>query len=273
VRVALAGLGLAFVLVGAPGLSAQAVSEKQVAVAAQPGPAHSPDKRDVALAREQAEARRTTIARALFEEGLRFVDAGRWQDAQDRFRRVLELRYSAVAAYNLGLAQARLGFPVVSAATLRKLLADPALEAKVRDPAAALLVEVEAQFAWLTLHVRGRCDECRVEVDREDWPHAALGVAVPIDPGAHALELRWENTVLASDRIELGAAARGEATLAVAPGALEAARGSRAADPSGSVPGPSRPRSNASFLESPLFWTAMGVLVAGGTTALILETR
>jgi hypothetical protein len=230
-------------------------------------------------ARDDSEARRTTMARALFEEGLRFVDAGRWSDAQDRFERVLELRYSTVAAYNLGLAQARAGHGVVAAATLRKLLTDPTLEPKVREPAVAQLAAVEAHFGWLTLHVPGRCDRCVVLVDREDWPPAVWGVAVPIDPGNHALELRIDSRVLASSQIEVNAAAHVETTLSGRPAALQAAgrdHTSGEAQPAGGRAAWTRseaPHADAPLLASPWFWGAMGVLVAGAITAVVIETR
>jgi hypothetical protein len=241
--------------------------------------AATPAPAERSFARDDGEARRTTMARALFEEGLRFMDAGRWVDAEDRFERVLSLRYSAVAAYNLGLAQARLGHGVVAAATFRKLLADPALEPKVREPATAQLSEVEAHFGWLTLHVPGRCEGCRVRIDRDDWPPAVWGVAVPIDAGSHALELRLDDSVLATAQIDIKPAARFETTLAPRAGALEAARGE---DPPVEGPEP-HPTSSATpragsgadtpLLASPWFWGAMGVLVAGAVVAVIVEVH
>jgi hypothetical protein len=238
-----------------------------------------PATADRPIVRDDSEARRTTMARALFEEGLHFVDAGRWADAQDRFGRVLELRYSAVAAYNLGLAQVRLGHGVVAAATLRKLLADPTLETKVREPATQQLSEVEANFAWLTLHVPGDCEGCQVRVDREDWPPAVWGVAAPIDAGSHALELRWNSSVLARAQIDLKPAGRLETTLTPQAGALENARGVRAAgegqqpkDASVSTQN-GAPSSSVPLLKSPWFWGAMGVLVVGAVTVIIVQTR
>jgi hypothetical protein len=236
-----------------------------------PAPVVSPGVRD------EAEARRTTMARALFEEGLRYIDTGRWADAQDRFARVVELRYSPVAVYNLGLAQARLGHGVVAAATLRKLLADPSVEPKVRDPAAALLAEVEAKFGWLALRVTQPCDGCRVYVDSEEWPPAVLGVSVPIDAGKHGLELRWDASLLAAESVEVASAARVTATLTTPAGALAAARHARfgaAAQPRFSERTSNAPTgSRSSVVASPWFWGAMAVLAAGAVTALVIESR
>jgi tetratricopeptide (TPR) repeat protein len=226
--------------------------------------------------RDESEARRTTMARALFEEGLRFVDAGRWAEAEDRFERVLLLRYSPVAAYNLGLAQARLGHGVVAAATFRKLLADPTLEPKVREPATAQLSEVEAHFGWLTLHVPGRCEGCQVQIDREDWPPAVWGVAVPIDAGPHALELRRAESILAIAQIDIKPAARMEATLAPRAAAARGERSTGEGLPPGAASlatAPASSSANAPLLTSPWFWGAMGVLVVGSVTAVLVAAR
>jgi hypothetical protein len=233
---------------------------------------------DTPAIHDDAEARRTTMARALFEEGVRHLDAGRWDDAQDRFARVIDLRYSPVALYNLGLAQARLGHGVVAAATLRKLLADPGIELKVREPAAVLLADVEAKFGWLTLRVAAPCRGCRVYVDREEWPPAILDVAVPIDPGKHALELHWDAALLATESVEVSPASRVEALLTARPGALDAARVARSgqtplAVPSGPMPSRAPAPGDSRVLTSPWFWGAMGVLAAGVVTTLVIETR
>jgi hypothetical protein len=228
-----------------------------------------------AVTNRDAEARRTTMARALFDEGVRYLDAGRWTDAQDRFARVIDLRYSPVALYNLGLAQARCGRGVVAAATLRKLLADPGLEPKVREPAATLLAEVEAKFGWITLRVAKACESCRAYVDQEEWPLAALDVAVPIDPGTHALELRRGASLLAAESVDVSAGTWLETVIGSRLGSLDAAQAARAsADRTWRATTPSNAaHSGSNVLESPWFWGAMGALAAGIATTIVIETR
>lgn len=225
----------------------------------------------------EVEARRTTMARALFDEGLRFVDTEHWAEARDRFARVLTLRYSAVAAYNLALAEARLGRGVVAAATLRKLLSDPTLDPKVHDRANALLSEVEGRFGWLTLHVVGDCKGCTIYLDREEWPWAAVGVSVPIDPGSYALRLRIDDKLIAEQRLEVAPAAKVEASL-LAPGAAKLAAGGTtegvALAPAGDA-AQARSEKSGSFnpLTSGWFWGAMGVVAAGVVATIVLATR
>jgi len=230
------------------------------------------------LSSVDVEARNTTMARALFDEGLRFVDSENWLEAQDRFGRVLTLRYSAVAAYNLGLAQARLGHGVVAAASLRRLLTDPNLDQKVRERASALLNDVEAHFAWLKVRVLGDCKDCSLSLNDDEWPWAVVGVAVPVDAGSYALRLHAGGRVLSEERLEIAPAAHVEATLRAGPVAAAAPR-------SGAAPAASAARAQAlsadaardghepSILASGWFWGAMGVLAIGATTAIILGTR
>ena len=61
-------------------------------------------------------------ARALFTEGLDFVEHEDWVQAEDCFRRVLALHSSHVAAYNLGSALVHLSRLVEAAEVLRSIL-------------------------------------------------------------------------------------------------------------------------------------------------------
>jgi hypothetical protein len=231
------------------------------------------------LSAADVDARNTAMARALFDEGLRYVDTEQWQQAQDRFARVLTLRYSAVAAYNWGLAQARLGKGVVASTTLRRILSDNGLDATVRERATALLGDVESRFAWLNVRVLGDCNGCSVTLNEAEWPWAVVGVFVPVDAGHYALRLRVGNSIVSEERLEIAPTARLEATLAPTSEALTAARKSRSdaldtKQPSG--PGEAAQQSasaRGSILGSGWFWGAMGVLAAGAAAAIILETR
>ncbi|MEY4583260.1 MAG: hypothetical protein RL701_7963 [Pseudomonadota bacterium] len=232
------------------------------------------------LSAADAEARNTTMARALFDEGLRFVDMENWRDAEDRFSRVLTLRYSAVAAYNLGLAQARLGRGVVASAALRRLLTDPNLDVKVRDRASELLSDVEGRFAWLNVRVLGECRGCSVYLNDEEWPWAVVGVYVPVDAGKYTLRLHSSGHVLSEERLEIAQTARVEASLFATRAALEAAQraGSLAATAESTraelpVAAGGANRRRTSITSSGWFWGAMGMLLVGATAAILLETQ
>ena len=225
----------------------------------------------------ELEARNTTMARALFDEGLKYVDSEQWEQAQDRFGRVLTLRYSAVAAYNYGLALARLGRSVVAASTLRRLLTDVNLDPHVHEHASSLLREVEARFAWLNVRVNGECKGCEVSLNEQIWPWAAIGVFVPVDPGSYALRLRLGNDLLAEQNLSLAATERLEATLDSGHPADPALVGASHATPGGpgltSAQRNSAERPRESLLKSGWFWGAMGVLVIGITSTVVVASQ
>jgi hypothetical protein len=215
---------------------------------------------------------RVATARALFEEGLRHVDAEEWGKAADCFSRLLELRYSPVAAYNLALARARLGQNVQALTSLRELLAQPGLEATVRDAALSLQHEAETNVGWLTVHVRGTCGDCQVQLDGQRWPAATPGVAVPVDPGHHALVLMRSHELVASSDLTVAPGARFEASLQP-PAAHEPAPQLVAAAPAQVSPAqsvlltePVAAPAQSSLFASPWFWGGVGVLAAGMVT-------
>jgi hypothetical protein len=246
---------LVCVLVLCPGVSAQNHAESPVDV----------------------EARNTTMARALFDEGLKYVDSEQWEQAQDRFSRVLSLRYSAVAAYNWGLALARLGRGVVAASALRRLLTDVNLDPHVHEHASSLLREVEARFAWLNVRIQGECNGCAVSLNEQVWPWAAIGVFVPVDAGSYALRLRMGNNVLAEQRLTIAATERVEATLVSGHPASVAAAGAPNPNAGNPMLAP-QPQAAAtpaqgSVLKSPWFWGAMGVIVIGAAGVVVLASQ
>lgn len=248
-------------------------------VSGQPGHAGAASKRDATATRAAPDLQRVAMARALFEDGLRQVDAEQWALAADRFARVLSLRYSAVAAYNLALARARLGSSVLALEGLRDLLAQSGLEANVRDAAIALQKEQHAYVGWLTVQVHGACSGCAVQLDGKPLPTAALGVAVPVDPGHHRLVLARAAERLASTSLTVTRGARVEGNLrapdATLPARAAGAQHAGAAAPSGEglEPAPaaaleasSDKQPKASLLASPWFWGGVGVLAVGVVT-------
>lgn len=220
------------------------------------------------------EARNTTMARALFDEGLKYVDSGQWEQAQDRFARVLSLRYSAVAQYNWGLSLARLGRSVVAASALRRLLTDVNLDPHVHEHASSLLREVEARFAWLNVRVQGECTGCEVSLNDQPWPWAAIGVFVPVDAGSYALRLRLNHSLLAEQRLTIAATERVEATLVSGREAPRAAVATpQSANPVFMAAPGAAPEPRRSVLMSGWFWGAMGVMAVGAAGVIVLASQ
>jgi hypothetical protein len=224
-----------------------------------------------------SDPQQVAMARALFEEGLRHVDAEQWALAADRFARVLSLRYSPVAAYNLALARARLGSSVLALEGLRELLANPSLEPTVRDAALSLQKEQQARVGWMTVRVSGECAGCEVQLDGKSLPPAALNVAVPVDPGSHALALVHGSVSLSRSNLNVAPGARVVGKLNAPAQSAVSQRTAQTApdDRSSSAPAapaaalatasdPQQPKS--SLIASPWFWGGVGILAAGAVT-------
>jgi hypothetical protein len=194
---------------------------------------------------------------------------------------VLSLRYSPVAAYNLALARARLGSSVLALEGLRELLANPSLEPTVRDAALSLQKEQQARVGWMTVHVSGECSGCAVQLDGKPLPPAALNVAVPVDPGSHALALVRGDESLSRSNLNVAPGARVVGKLnapaqvaAVAPvpqrtpePAPDERYSSAPAAPAAALATTSDPQQpKGSLIESPWFWGGVGILAAGAVT-------
>ena len=135
-------------------------------------------------------------ARALFHEGVELSDAGDWPEAVDRFRRALALRDSPIIAYNLGVALAHTDHPVEAAERFRRVVRDEAASEAARTEARRDLARAEAAIAWLVVDWSGDPRSHSLEVDDEPRAIELLGTEIPLDPGAHEIEvLRGERVV------------------------------------------------------------------------------
>jgi tetratricopeptide (TPR) repeat protein len=218
---------------------------------------------------------RVAVARALFEEGLSHVDAQRWALAADCFSRLLELKYSAVAQYNLALSQARLGNALRAVELLQALLTEPQLEPTVRKVAVDLFEEQRGEVAWLNVSIGGECDGCTVGVDDRRLPGEAQveALTVPVAPGSHVLRLMRADTQLNSSQVDVSRGQRLDVELredSTAPSAMVAAAsvmehdGASEANSLDASLDPSAPRDSGSgLLASPWFWGAVGVVAVG----------
>lgn len=146
-----------------------------------------------AQAGEKLDKQQLNIARALFEEGLDFIDNREWTMAADRFSRVLQMRWSPVVAYNLGSALMEIGEIGSALEHIQRVLREPDLDEAVRKPAEQLLEQAEARMGKLRIDIRGETGEMSVIVDDSEWPKAAYGIAVPMAPGRHRVVLRHRN--------------------------------------------------------------------------------
>lgn len=190
-----------------------------------------------AAAQDSASTAEVAQARALFEEGLRLADAGQPSEAEDRFRRSLAIHPSPNAAFNLAhLLGAR--EEVVEAAELfRQVSGTASAPLELRREAGGRADALARRMARVTITLTGSTDGVDVQVGHRRLSPAALGVAVPIDPGPARIDALRAAEIVASVQLSLAAGQAGSVTL--------------------DVPAP------PGILESPWLWTVVGVLVAG----------
>src|SRR5262249_4633550 len=142
-------------------------------------------------------------ARALFSEGVKLADRGNWSEAADRFRRALALRDSPVIAYNLASALKELDQLVAASELLQRIAGNSEVDAALRKSANATLAEITPRIARITVHTEGMSQGDEIAIDEQPLLEAQLEVAIPIDPGTHAVAARRDKTVIESRRVEL----------------------------------------------------------------------
>lgn len=233
-----------------------------------------------AVRAQEDDEQRQAAARALFEQGMAFVDRGELDQAADRFERSLDLRFSPVVAYNLSNALVQLGRFVEASERLRQVIRAEGADPQVVAAAEAQLEQVLGRIGQLTVEVTGDLDSVEVRRDGAALSEALVGVPQPVDPGEHVVTLHRGDEELGRETVtvqEGGAAVvRLEAPPAPAPEPepattvptpVEAAVQS---SPPAPAPGPVAPPPEGGLLESPWFWTVTGVVVAAGIVAAIL---
>jgi hypothetical protein len=229
-----------------------------------------------------AESRVDESARELFAEGIAFVEAADWVQAEQRFRQVLALRSSHVVAYNLASALVNLGRPVEAAELLRSILRDAQADAATRDAAQQLLLQTEPKIGTLTIRVTGDMTDVRFALDEKPLEVTGQVQTSSVDPGEHTVTAHRGQTPLAFERVTIGGSAALQAELVITLPARVApdrvALGARTAP----LRAPARPLTEPMPAERPepvdssggssfWLWAAGGaVLVAAGVVATVL---
>ena len=191
-------------------------------------------------------------ARTLFNEGLEYSDAGRWQEAADRFGRAYAMKPTPEIAYNLAQAYIRLGHLAGGAELLRRAADDPAATPAVRGAAKARLAQVSRRLGRLTVQVPAPPGAIAY-LDGQPLERSRIGVVLPVDPGPHLVQARWPDGAAQARRVTLSEGA--ETTVALAPVVA-------ATDP----PREAKP----GLLHRGWFWVAVGGLAAGTAAALMV---
>jgi hypothetical protein len=150
-----------------------------------------------------ARAQNPAAAEALFEQGRAAVAAGDFETACARFRDSDRLDPALGTKLNLADCEERRG-RVATAWSLFKLVLAELPEDDDRRPIAAERVrKLDPRVPRLTLLYEGERDRRpRIRMDGAELGEGSLGIALPMDPGSHELDLLrpgsdvWEKRVL-----------------------------------------------------------------------------
>ena len=130
---------------------------------------------------------------ALYKQGVDLAAAGKWAEAVDRFRRVVELRASPKAMYTLGEAQEHAGQLAAARRTYRASLdaARAAGAGDVVDLAGQALGKVESRVPQVTVRLDDKTaahgGDTHATIDGQLVP---IGAATDVDPGDHEVRIR-----------------------------------------------------------------------------------
>jgi len=136
-----------------------------------------------------AQAQDQAAARALFEEGRRLLNSGKYEQACRTLEAASKLYGSPGILLNLGDCYEKLGrsasawteFGEAAAVASRARRDDQVVEAKRRQAA------VEPKLTRLTIRVTGDVTGISVTRDQTDLGSAAWGQPIPVDPGTHEI--------------------------------------------------------------------------------------
>ncbi len=192
----------------------------------------------------------TALSREQFRAGLRAAEAGSWAEARDAFERAYAIDPDPLILINLAASEEHTGRLVAAAATYRRFLreASDARANAYRDEAERALRALEARAARVRITLDGVAPTDQVEIDGARVRQAALGLPVPIDPGAHEVSVTRDGRELA--RIGFRATERETEEVVVRLAGPDDAH-------TGAAPGAVAPGSS-SVLRSPWLWGGVG---------------
>jgi hypothetical protein len=151
------------------------------ALAVAPGPANAAEPTPSEI----------SVARRLFEEGKAAEDAGRWREAAAKFRQATAIKDTPGIRFHLARCEEEQGALVealVEYDRARELLERGAKAPDVERLLPAASEKVRAKVAMLTLRLPEEVSGVSVELDGKAISPTVLGVALPVNPGAHRLE-------------------------------------------------------------------------------------
>ena len=160
---------------------------------------------------ERAEAQSdSAAARALFAEGRTLMEKDKYEEACPKFEESLRLDPGMGTQFNLAHCWEKLGRTAsawalfLDVAAAARNASQPQREAAARDRAKAL----EPKLSRLRIDVGKPTGEMKISRDGTDVGRAAWGMAVPVDPGKHTVEVSAPGKKTWSDEVDVPTAPR-----------------------------------------------------------------
>lgn len=235
--------------------------------------------------RTQDDAARAA-ARSAGYEGIKAFQNGDMATAVDKLGRA----YAVVKVPTLGLwyarALAKTGNLVEAHERYQEVTRLEVKEGKVKEQkqaqtdAAAEADALKPRIPTLTLSVPGATDGCEVSLDGTGIPMNLMGLAMPVNPGAHRIratqngEVTETNLTLAEGEMK---ALELKLTSSAANAAVTAGGGSSASSPLGAAPSSAPDRSSAGSTQKTIGWIALGVggvaTVTGAISGILVLSK
>lgn len=218
---------------------------------------------------QSQEVRLAAAAREFFAQGIAFADKSQWAEAADRFRRALSIRESSVIAFNLASSLEELGELVEASELLYGIDADTTADPALRQSARALLGDIKPRLASLTVTVANSRSQAQVLLDGLSLSPVQLGVAIPVDPGAHVVVYQRGDSVVQRDELQLSEGQAHVLTIgsARAPSPAEVAALAQQQREADSLADNDPPVTQRWW-----FWAGVGTILAGTVAAITIAT-
>jgi hypothetical protein len=190
---------------------------------------------------DAAERERT----AVYAEGVALANAGKWEEAEKKFRRVVAIRSAPPALYTLAQAQEHTGQLATAERTYDAALASARAtgNTEVAEAAGRAREALEPRVPRIVVHLAGSVPGAALTIDG-----ASVGLEQPVklDPGSHVIAARAPERRPFEERTNLAPGQSAEVTVRLEP----VAEAPAAAPASAPMPA-SAPASSASASESP----------------------
>jgi hypothetical protein len=217
-------------------------------------------------------------ARQLFLQAEADEDADRWSEALDKLHAISQVRLTAGVRYHLALCEEHLG-QLARALRDYRAAEEQARVDNSRDVLRTVgreLAALDQRVPRLTIRVTPVLPDIAVNLDGEPVAEALVGVAIPIDPGVHYIEVRGPDHGVSRQAVVLQEheSRTVEMTLAQPPAATPIETSIPARPPTDRVlakPAETPPSSPPKTSHAPaMIATAISVGLAGGGVAAFL---